>query len=1226
MHLSDSPSDSQTFLYSLDNDEFTVPCDYPFVAANVNEDKTQILAGREALSPAASSDHAVEADGNKNTLLSDEVQEWEVPVPTLRSRLLVEQDQRERRRTTPLTEGDQRQQGLPVILDEDDDGPPRRRSTWYKEIEYSTPRRTLSYPPRPSKPTPVSLRRVPPPPPRLFFWVGLLVVVALVLSGAFGIINTLGRGQSNAGNNIALQVTPTSGVGGTKITLHGNNFSAHGRIGLSRDGSIPIVNTAGSVITTADAQGNFTDTVVIGDDWGNGMHNINAEDATTHTIASFPILVTQSTPLRPGHLHISQDSLDLGSGDALTGSARTITLSNTGSGQISWQAKSEQPWLQITPKSGIAIHGVDTQITIAVNRVNLSAGSYNSRVVFTSDVGDAPLVVQMQVTPLAQEHEPAIQLTPSVLSFSGTDGGPVPQSQTITISNPGALPLQWAAATDAPWLSITPRSAKLEQNGSSQVTIAVNTASLLPGTYQGVITFSGQGASPVRNSPQNLYISVTITPRCSLQLSPVMLTFAGTYQQSAPAARSINLAGITGCSTPIQWKATSNADWLTLGSTDGTTPSRLSVGVKVDGLKPGTYNGKIMFSSTAGTQTLPVTFTLSQPSAPSMQVMPDSVQFNAVIGSSVSTPQQLTIKNSGGGALHWNAAATTAAGGNWLSVTPASGVLSAGQSTTITVAATLINTLTPGVYTGMVTITGKDDAGKDAGGSSQVIAASFGVQQACTLNTPSALNFSGTAPAAQPLSIALAGACNNAATWKADISDGQDWMTISATSGGVSLNAAGRTDVSVKAGLPSGTYHGSITVSATDSVTHAPITPVRKVAVTLIVPPACTLQGASKENLVFSAEVGTNPAVPQNFSIGVSGACSNATIQASASTTTGGNWLAISPVTPIAASPDQPVAFTVAVNPATLQVGTYTGTITLTATDRNTTIAGSPQGVRVTLNVAAAPALSATPASITMNVTSGQSSQPIVMQNTGGMPLDWTATLENGTPSFITVSSASGKNLAGGDKATITVNVDASAAGVTAGKTYTTKVTVNAVDPLTHKVVAGSPVSVPVTVIVAAPNMQLSANRVSFSAIQGSSPDPQSITITNSGGGSLNWHASVPTQRWLSLAPASGQNSGGSKSTLILRVNTTGLSPGVYSERITITPSYSRAAMVTVHLMITTSQVTPTPSSTTTPAVTPTSQSPVTPPPPTPTTQPTPTAQPTPTTQPTPTAQPTPAH
>ena len=167
--------------------------------------------------------------------------------------------------------------------------------------------------------------------------------VLLVFSEAFGVTGAAALPSAifELQGPLSLQVTPQEVAVGTMMSLRGTHFSPGGLIGLTRDDSIPVLDTGGVSITQSDAQGNFTDTVQVQANWGSGSHTINAEDASTHKVTSFPVMVSgESIALRPSHLQLSINSLNLGSGDEATSSKQTISLTNLGSGQISWQGNS----------------------------------------------------------------------------------------------------------------------------------------------------------------------------------------------------------------------------------------------------------------------------------------------------------------------------------------------------------------------------------------------------------------------------------------------------------------------------------------------------------------------------------------------------------------------------------------------------------------------------------------------------------------------------------------------------------------------------------------------------------------------------------------------------------------------------------------------------------------------------------------------------------------------
>ena len=740
-------------------------------------------------------------------------------------------------------------------------------------------------------------------PPQLFFWISMLLLVAIVMGGFFGVFVTFGRGiLSNSqpqNTQLTLQVTPTTAVLGTPITLRGAHFTPYGHIGLTRDANIPLLDSRGKSIISANANGGFTDTVLVTPLWQAGSHLIHAEDALLHKTAGFTIIVTgQSPSQRPPHLLLSASNLDLGSGDQATNSLQAITLSNTGGGQVSWQTATTQSWLMVSPKSGTFSAGQTQKVMVAVDRANLKPGTYGAKVIFTASTGEYALPVTMKTSLLVPGNAPVLQLTPPLLAFTGGDGGASPLAQVVTVSNPGTQPLQWSATTsgDAGWLTVSPTFGSLFKAGSQPVTVSVNTSSLLPGFYDGWINFTSKGSVATKDSPQSIYFSLTIVPQCILQVSPGNLSFTSVYQQTGPAAKLVSLSTTQECTAPLHWSAssvtTSGGSWLNIATTGGTTPSNASVSVNTFGLTPGIYTGTIIFSSSTGTQTLFVSFILAKSTEPLLSTSLTTMSFSSIVGQSDPSTQTLTVTNTGGGTLSWQASAATTIGGAWLTITPNSGTLTGKQSAFISVTATRQEDLTSGTYTGTLTITGKDSLDHTVIGSPQTIPVNFTVLPPCTIAaTPAALSFTGVAgrpdPPAQNATIRASGTCLHTLSWTASTSG--VWLAATPSTGSLSLKFSAASAISVSLNrLQPQTYNGTVTITATDSVTRQRVGTPQTIAVTFTVQPPCTLQAPSAATESFNAEVGTNPSI-QSFTIGIVGACTgNITLTPTA--TGGAGW------------------------------------------------------------------------------------------------------------------------------------------------------------------------------------------------------------------------------------------------------------------------------------------------------------------------------------------------
>jgi hypothetical protein len=93
------------------------------------------------------------------------------------------------------------------------------------------------------------------------------------------------------------------------------------------------------------------------------------------------------------------------------------------------------------------------------------------------------------------------------------------------------------------------------------------------------------------------------------------------------------------------------------------------------------------------------------------------------------------------------------------------------------------------------------------------------------------------------------------------------------------------------------------------------------------------------------------------------------------------------------------------------------------------------------------------------------------------------------------------------------------------------------------------------------PTISLNKTSLSFTA-----SGNKTFTVSNSGGGTLNWTAS-DNASWISVSPSSGANSG----TVTVTVNASGKSAGTYSGKVTITDSNATNSPKTVNVTLTVS-------------------------------------------------------
>ena len=201
-----------------------------------------------------------------------------------------------------------------------------------------------------------------------------------------------------------------------------------------------------------------------------------------------------------------------------------------------------------------------------------------------------------------------------------------------------------------------------------------------------------------------------------------------------------------------------------------------------------------------------------------------------------------------------------------------------------------------------------------------------------------------------------------------------------------------------------------------------------------------------------------------------------------------------------------------------------------------------------------APALSVTPASLSFRATMGGASpaaKTLAVANTGGGTLSWTA---SDSASWLSVSPASGTN-------GVTITVTPSIAGLPAG-TYTADVTVTASGA------GGSPATIPVTLTVdpiVPPALSVSPASLAFNATQGgAAPAAKTLTVANTGGGTLSWTASDDAS-WLTVTPSSGTDA----ATLTATPSISGLNAGTYTATITVTAAGASGSPAAIPVTLT---------------------------------------------------------
>ncbi|HVO60743.1 MAG TPA: hypothetical protein VMT53_07390 [Terriglobales bacterium] len=278
-----------------------------------------------------------------------------------------------------------------------------------------------------------------------------------------------------------------------------------------------------------------------------------------------------------------------------------------------------------------------------------------------------------------------------------------------------------------------------------------------------------------------------------------------------------------------------------------------------------------------------------------------------------------------------------------------------------------------------------------------------------------------------------------------------------------------------------------------------------------------------------------------------------------ATTSSGGNWLSVSPAG--SGCCFTPLATTVSVAAGTLAAGTYTGQVVIT----NFSNAAIKMTIPVTLTVASSGTafFDDLPGklSFSLKTSTSATSQSLQIRNGGSGTLNWsltTSTSDGG--GWLTASSSSG---AAPSNITIGVTASSLPGGGAAAGTFVGQLLFST---------SGDSVTVPIAVTVG-PTVFTQVNPLYFTMpFAGANPLPQILNIAMSDNSTIRYSASVATAKggnWLAIAPA-GSGCCFTPLANTISVNATSLAAGAYTGEIIITEfaNPGRAMVVPVTLTV----------------------------------------------------------
>ena len=189
------------------------------------------------------------------------------------------------------------------------------------------------------------------------------------------------------------------------------------------------------------------------------------------------------TVLSPG-LAVSPRSIgDTVPAGTTTPTTRTLRVTNSGNGSITWTASKTQPWVGLSKTSG----GAPEDVVVTLDPNGLLPGIHTDTIVFTSPEatnGSIKVPVTFGIT------QPGLSVLPTSISATAEERDNKQQDFDLSISNSGGGTLAWFASADASWISVSP----LAGLAPSTLRVTIDPRGLAAGTYAGNVTVSSPGA------------------------------------------------------------------------------------------------------------------------------------------------------------------------------------------------------------------------------------------------------------------------------------------------------------------------------------------------------------------------------------------------------------------------------------------------------------------------------------------------------------------------------------------------------------------------------------------------------------------------------------------------------------------------------------------------------------------------------------------------------------
>jgi uncharacterized protein (TIGR03437 family) len=394
---------------------------------------------------------------------------------------------------------------------------------------------------------------------------------------------------------------------------------------------------------------------------------------------------------------------------------QTITVTAPGTSQAGFTVQLDSgttgsvspAWLSVTPTTA----STPTVLTVTANQGTLPMSTLTGRVLIVpNDYTQAPIPVNVVFT--ISTAPPKLTVAPTTLQYFASFGSSTAQEQTLFLRNAGGGTASFTASVvgKSSWITnLAPTSGQTVPNAPAVVKVDVNAQGLAIGFYSDIIRFNSAGTST------DVPVTLTVRPAGpALKLGLTGFVFETVQGNTIADVQPVNVinAGDPGTTVSFTAALLSGSDWLTLtinkNQATTTSPGLLTLQPKANiATFPAGVRTAVLQVTDPNSQNSPELVTaVLQVDAATSAAPPDPSPAGVFLVAKAGQPQPtapVALNYAKSTPAAYTTSATTMAGGNWLSVTPTSGMVSDAGPANLTLAGNSAG-LTTGIYAGSVDI------------------------------------------------------------------------------------------------------------------------------------------------------------------------------------------------------------------------------------------------------------------------------------------------------------------------------------------------------------------------------------------------------------------------------------------------------------------------------------------------------------------------------------------